>query len=92
MDAEVFADTQSVMVDQVGTMTTRSRDPQVDLAEVLRRSVEQAVRGPSVRRRRHHLVDQWRSAVRAGARQLIVGGAAGLIVFGIGNLISHSVS
>jgi hypothetical protein len=30
--------------------------------------------------------------VRAGARQLIVGGAAGPIVFGIGNLIDHSVS
>jgi VIT1/CCC1 family predicted Fe2+/Mn2+ transporter len=33
-----------------------------------------------------------RSALRAGARQLMVGGAAALIVFGIGHLIGHSVS
>jgi VIT1/CCC1 family predicted Fe2+/Mn2+ transporter len=30
-----------------------------------------------------------RSALRAGARQLIVGGAAALIVFGVGHLIGH---
>ncbi|MEN3265038.1 VIT1/CCC1 family protein [Pseudonocardia sp.] len=33
-----------------------------------------------------------RSALRGGARQLIVGGAAALIVFGIGHLIGHAVS
>jgi VIT1/CCC1 family predicted Fe2+/Mn2+ transporter len=33
-----------------------------------------------------------RSAVRAGARQLLVGGAAALIVFGIGHLIGHGLS
>jgi len=33
-----------------------------------------------------------RSALRAGARQLMVGGVAALIVFGIGHLIGHSVS
>jgi VIT1/CCC1 family predicted Fe2+/Mn2+ transporter/rubrerythrin len=32
-----------------------------------------------------------RPALRAGARQLIVGGVAALIVFGIGHLIGHSV-
>jgi VIT1/CCC1 family predicted Fe2+/Mn2+ transporter len=33
-----------------------------------------------------------RSALRAGARQLMVGGAAALIVFLIGHLIGHSVT
>jgi VIT1/CCC1 family predicted Fe2+/Mn2+ transporter len=33
-----------------------------------------------------------RSALRAGARQLVVGGAAALIVFGIGHLIGHGAS
>jgi VIT1/CCC1 family predicted Fe2+/Mn2+ transporter len=32
-----------------------------------------------------------RPALRAGARQLLVGGAAALIVYGIGHLIGHSV-
>ena len=32
-----------------------------------------------------------RSAIRAGTRQLVVGGAAALIVFGIGNAIGHGV-
>jgi VIT1/CCC1 family predicted Fe2+/Mn2+ transporter len=32
-----------------------------------------------------------RSALRAGTRQLVVGGVAALIVFGIGHLIGHSV-